>query len=155
MIRRSVGWLVGVFVVAAVITPGALAAKPTIERIDIDETAPDEFLTEECGVEVTTHVEGQVIVRTFEGDATGPVELVTINLALTATADGNTYMFRDVGADLVRSEPDGTLILMVIGQVPFAFTGVLIIDLETEEAILEPRHSLEEELEEACEVLTG
>jgi hypothetical protein len=155
MTRRSVGWLVGVFVVAALVTPGAMAAKPTMERIDIDETILDEFLTEECGVEVTTHVEGHVVIRTFDGEGTGPAELVTINIALTATADGNTYKFRDVGADLVRIEPDGTAILMIIGQVPFAFTGVLMIDLETDEAILEPQHSLEGELEEACEVLTG
>lgn len=155
MTRRSVGWLVGVFVVAALVTPGAMAAKPTMERIDIDETILDEFLTEECGVEVTTHLEGFVVIRTFDGEGTGPAELVTINIALTATADGNTFVFRDVGADLVRIEPDGTAILMVIGQVPFEFTGVLMIDLETDEAILEPRHSLEGELEEACEVLTG
>jgi hypothetical protein len=155
MTRRGVGWLVGAFVVAALMTPGAMAAKPTMERIDIDETALDEFLTEECGVEVTTHAEGFVIIRMFNGEATGPVELRTINIGLTATADGNTYVFRDVGADLVRIEPDGTLILMIIGQVPFAFTGVLMIDLETDEAILEPQHSLEEEVEEACEVLTG
>jgi hypothetical protein len=153
--RRGVAWLVGAFVVAALMTPGAMAAKPTMERIDIDETILDEFLTEECGVEVTTHVEGHVVIRTFDGEGTGPAELVTINIALTATADGNTYKFRDVGADLVRIEPDGTAILMIIGQVPFAFTGVLMIDLETDEAILEPQHSLEGELEEACEVLTG
>jgi hypothetical protein len=155
MTRRGVSWLVGVFVVAALITPGAMAAKPTMERFDIDETFVDEFLTAECGVEVTTHAEGHVIVRMFNGEATGPVELASINIGLTATAGGNTYVFRDVGADLVRIEPDGTLILMIIGQVPFAFTGVLIIDLETDEVILEPQHSLEEELEEACDVLTG
>ena len=39
--------------------------------------------------------------------------------------------FRDVGADVVRIEPDGTATLMIIGQVPFDFTGVLKIDLET------------------------
>jgi hypothetical protein len=155
MTRRGVRWLSAVFVVAALIAPGAMAAQPTIERFDVDESFPDEFLTKECGVEVTVHAEGHFILRTFDGEATGPAELRTINIALTATADGNTYAFRDVGADLVRIEPDGTAILMITGQIPFAFTGLLKIDLETGEAILEPQRSREKEVEEACAVLTG
>jgi hypothetical protein len=155
MTRRGVSWLAGVVVLAALFTPWAVAAQPTMERLDIDESFPDEFLTEACGVQVTTHAEGHIIVRTFDGEGTGPAELTTISIGLTASADGNSYRFRDVGADLVRIEPDGTAILMITGQVPFSFTGVLKIDLETGEAILEPQHSLEEELDEACEVLTG
>ena len=31
--------------------------------------------------------------------------------------------------DLVRVESDGTVILMVVGQVPFDFTGVLKVNL--------------------------
>ena len=132
-----------------------MAAQPIMERVDVDESFLDEFLTKECGVEVTVHAEGHLIFRLFDGEGTGPAELRTINIALTATADGNTFVFRDVGADLVRIEPDGTAILMIIGQVPFEFTGVLKIDLETGEAILEPKHRRGGELDEACDVLTG
>jgi hypothetical protein len=39
------------------------------------------------------------------------------------------------------------------GKVPFAFNGVLKIDLETGEAILEPRDIGAEELAKACAVL--
>jgi hypothetical protein len=141
--------------VALVASSTASAAKPTIERFDIDESEPDAFLTAACGVAVTTHARGHVIIRTFEGDETGVARVLTVNLALTATAGGNTDRFRDVGADLTRIEPDGTAILMIIGQVPFGFTGVLKIDLETGDAILEPKHTLEERLDEACEVLTA
>jgi hypothetical protein len=155
MTRRGVTLLACVFVVAALITPSAMAAPPTMERLDIDESFPDEFLSEACGVEVTTHARGRINFRMFSGEGTGPAELTTINIGLTASAGGNTYRFRDVGADLVRIEPDGTAILMIIGQVPFEFAGLLKIDLETGEAILEPQHSLEEELERACEVLTA
>ena len=154
MTRRGVSWLAGVVLAAALITPSAMAAKPTMERLNIDETLPDEFLTEACGVQVTTRAKGHIIIRTFDGEGPGPAELTTINIGLTASAGGNFYRFRDVGADLVRIEPDGTAILMIIGQVPFEFMGVLKIDLETGEAILEPQHSLEEELDQACEVLT-
>jgi hypothetical protein len=45
--------------------------------------------------------------------------------------------------------------LLISGQVPFAFAGVLKIDLETGEAILEPRDRSEEQLAKACAVLTG
>jgi hypothetical protein len=155
MTRRSViAWLTGILVVAAVVAPGASAGKPTIERIDIDETTPDPFLTEACGVSVTTRARGHLIVRTFSGDGAGPAEITTLNIALTAMAGDNTYTFRDVGADHIQVRPDGTAILMIIGQVPFEFTGVLKIDLASGEAILEPHHSLEGRLEEACAALT-
>ena len=70
-------------------------------------------------------------------------------------SEDNTYRFRDVGADLFRVEPDGTAILMIVGQVPFGFAGALKIDLETGEAILEPQHSLEGNVEEACAALAA
>jgi hypothetical protein len=156
MSRRSIGTcLVGLLVAAALVAPSAFAAQPTFERIDIDESFDDDFLTEECGVPVTTRAEGQVTLRVFGGEATGAAELNTINIALTATSGDNTYRFRDVGADLVRVEPDGTAILMIIGQVPFGFAGVLKIDLETDEVILEPQHSLEGNVEKACAALTA
>ena len=72
-----------------------------------------------------------------------------------ATAGDNVVRFRDMGANVERIEPDGTAILMLIGQLPFAFSGVLKIDLETGDAILEPQHSTEESLDAACATLTG
>jgi hypothetical protein len=104
---------------------------------------------------VRTRAEGHITLRTFDGGGTGAVELTTINVGLTARAGDNTYRSRDVGADLLRVEPDGTAILMIVGQVPFGFTGVLKIDLETGEAILEPQHSLEGNVEKACAALTA
>ena len=155
MAKRAVAWLVGLTALAALLASGAMAGKPVLQRIDVDETTPDPFLTAECGVAVTTHAEGHVITRTFTGGGTGPAVVRTINIGLTATAGGNVYRFRDVGADVERIEPDGTAILMIIGQLPFDFTGVLKIDLETGEAILEPQHSTAENLEKACATLTG
>ena len=153
--RRVIAWLAATMTVTAVLATGAAAAQPTIERFEVDESFPDDFLTEACGVPVTTSARGHVILRTFSGDGTGPVELRTLNISLTATAGDNVYRFRDVGADLVRVEPDGTAILMIVGQVPFGFTGALKIDLATGETILEPQHSLEGRVEEACEKLTA
>lgn len=154
-IRRLAGAVAFGAVVSIGVAPSAFAAKPTIERFDIDETFDDDFLTEECGVPVTTRAQGHITVRTFEGGGTGVAELRTLNIALTAMSGDNTYTVRDVGADLLRVEPDGTAILMIIGQIPFWFAGVLKIDLETGEAILEPHHSLEGDLDEACAALTA
>ncbi len=156
MTRRAlIAWLVGVIALGALVAPGALAGKPAFERITIDESALDPFLTDACGVPVTTRAQGHITTRTFAGGGTGPAVVTTINVALTATAGDNVFRFRDVGADVERIEPDGTAILMIVGQIPFAFTGVLKIDLETGEAILEPHHSIEERLETACAVLTA
>jgi hypothetical protein len=85
----------------------------------------------------------------------GPTELVSVNVGLTATADGRTFRFRDVGSDLTRVTPDGTLVLKVSGQVPFQFAGVLKIDLETGEAIMEPKDRSAKQLARACAVLAG
>jgi hypothetical protein len=69
----------------------ASAGPPTIERVfDIDDTFPDEFLTDACGVPVTTNAQGHEIVRTYSGDGTGPAEVFTLKIALTATAGDNT-----------------------------------------------------------------
>lgn len=152
--KAVITWLTGLLVLGALVAP-ASAAQPSLERIEIDETFEDEFLSEACGVPVTTRVAGHIIVRTFAGGGTGPAELRTLNLGFEATAGDNTFRFRDVGADLVRIEPDGTAILMIIGQVPFGFTGVLKIDLETGEAILEPQHTTDDRVARACAVLTG
>jgi hypothetical protein len=100
-------------------------------------------------------VQGHVILREFAREGTGLVALNTLNLGITATAGERTFRLRDVGGDLVRIEPDGTAVLYITGQVPFEFAGVLKIDLETEEAFLEPRDRSEEQLARACKFLTG
>jgi hypothetical protein len=153
--RCLTGWVISVLALLGVLSPGVAAgAAPTIERIPVDDTVVDEELSEACGVEVTVRARGAITVRTFE-DGTGVAEVRTINVGVTATADGRVFRFRDVGADVTRIEPDGTAVLLVTGQVPFAFAGALMIDLETGEAILEPHDRSEEQLAAACAALTG
>ena len=121
------------------------------EVIQVNETFADEFLTEECGVPVTTTATGRVTVFTFNG--TVLQEMTTLNISLVATAGDNQARFRDVGIDQVRVQPDGTVILSIVGQVPFEFTGVLKLNLETGEAILEPHHEVD--TTRVCERLTA
>jgi hypothetical protein len=54
---------------------------------------------------------------------------------------------------LIRVAPDGTAILTTTGQVPLEFIGVLKIDLDTGDAILEPHHFYD--IEQICEQLTA
>jgi hypothetical protein len=154
--RRSTGWVMGVLVLAGLVWAGlAAGAPPTTERIDVDETFVDEELSEACGVTVTVTLLGHVTIRTFSGEGTGVAQVNNISIGATATAGDNTFRFRDVGADVVQIKPDGTLVLLITGQVPFAFAGVLKIDPETEEVILEPRDRSEQQLAKACTALTG
>jgi hypothetical protein len=153
--RCPAGWFAGVLVAVGMLGAGAASgAAPTFERIDVDDTFADEFLSQECGVDVTTTVRGHVTLRTFSREK-GLVQLNTLNLAITATGDDQTFRFRDVGADQLQVKPDSTLVLSIIGQVPFDFAGVLKINPDTEEVILEPKDSSEEQLAKACRFLTG
>ena len=79
----------------------------------------------------------------------------TINIGVTATADGRTFRFRDVGADVARVQPDGSVVLLISGQVPFFFAGALKIDPETEEVLLEPKDRSEAQVAKACRALAG
>ena len=139
---------------SGVVSAGAAGA-PTIERFVVDRSQPDPGLTAACGVPVTTHVQGHVIVRIFSSGGTGPVDLVTISLAVTATAGDNAYRFRNVGMDSTHVGPDGTTIFLSTGQLPFEWTGALKLDLATGEAILEPGHTTEGKIDEACAALTA
>ena len=152
--RCRVGLLSGVLVACGLAAGPATGAAPTFERIDVDDTFADEDLSEECGVDVTTRVRGQVILRAFSGEK-GLLQLNTLNLAVTVSSGENSYRFRDVGADHLQQNPDGSLVLSIIGQVPFGFTGVLKINPETEEVILEPHHSIEDRVDDACAALTA
>jgi hypothetical protein len=152
--RRTSGVLValGGLLVVVLGATAAAAQAPEKEVIQVDDTFEDEFLSEACGVEVTTTITGRVTVFTFP-DGTVLQELTTLNLAIVATAGDNQARFRDVGIDQVRVQPDGTVILSIVGQVPFGFTGVMKIDLETGEVILEPHHIVD--TTRVCELLTA
>jgi hypothetical protein len=156
MRRYRTSGLLAILGALLTVTLGATAAAaqaPVKETIRIDERVPDPFLTEACGVPVTTTATGRVTMFTFPDRPVGPQNLTTLNIALVATAGDNQIRFRDVGIDLLRVQPDGTVILSVVGQVPFEFTGVLKTNFDTGEVILEPHHTLD--TTRACELLTA
>ena len=152
--RRTSGVLavLGGLLVVVLGATAAAAQAPVKEVIQVDDTFEDEFLTEECGVDVTTTITGRVTIFTFP-DGRVLQDLTTLNLEVVFTAGDNQIRVRDVGIDQVRVQPDGTVILSIVGQVPLGFTGVLKINPETEEVILEPHHVVD--IEEFCARLTA
>ena len=152
--QRTTGVLavLGALLVVVLGATAAAAQAPEKEVIQVDEMFVDEGLSEECGVEVTVTSTGRVTVFTFP-DGSVLQELTTLNLETVFTAGDNQIRVRDVGIDQVRVAPDGTVILSIVGQVPLGFTGVLKLNLETEEVILEPHHVVD--IAEVCAQLTA
>jgi hypothetical protein len=154
MRSRALVALLLALVAVAVLAPSAPGAKPQTVVVNIDDSGPDDFLTAECGVPVTFHAVGRVTLRTFvPNGAAGPLQVNTVNVAVTVSSGDNSYRFRDVGADHLQQKPDGSLVLSIIGQLPFDFTGVLKIDPETGDVLHEPSHSIEDRLDDACAAL--
>jgi hypothetical protein len=153
--QRTTGVLavLGALLVVVLGATAAAAQAPVKEVIPIDEMFDDEFLTEACGVPVTTTITGRITHFTYPDRPVGLQELFTVNVDVVATAGDNQIRVRNVGADVVRVAPDGTAIITTTGQVPFEFTGVLKINLDTDEVILEPHHFVD--IEAVCEQLTA
>jgi hypothetical protein len=156
MTRRRTGGVLAVLGALLVMVFGATAAAaqaPEREVISVEDQFVDEDLAQECGVdEVNVTVTGRVILFTFP-DGTVLQDLTTINLEVVWSAGDNEVRVRDVGIDQVRVQPDGTVILSIVGQVLFQFTGVLKINDETGEVILEPHHFFD--IEDVCAQLTA
>jgi hypothetical protein len=143
--------LLGALLAVVLGATGAAAQAPVKEVTPIDDTFDDQFLTEACGVPVTTTATGRITTFTFDGVVLQ--EMTTVSVSFVASAGDNQARFRDVGIDQVRVQPDGTVILSIVGQVPFDFTGVLKIDLDTGDVILEPHHDVD--TTRVCERLTA
>jgi len=140
---------------------GVDAGKPEFERISVNDSGVDAFFSNLCGFQVIATNVGHITVRTSSDRTVGAVAVVTLNVQTTLSANGNEYTFRNVGADVLRITPEGELILSIIGQSPptsdivrsaFSFTGVLKINLSTDE-VVEPQHSTEGDLNDVCATL--
>lgn len=151
---RSAAWSLALAALVSVsLAQSAWAVgPPEMETITFSDTFEDEFLTEECGVDVTTSFSGRITFISFPDQPIGPQDIRSVHTNFIATAGDNSVRFNDVGIDMVRVEPDGLVVLMVVGQLPFDFTGVLKIDLTTGEAILEPHHIVD--TTRVCHLLT-
>ena len=153
--RQVTVYVVGVLLLAGLAGPAAgLGAAPTFERITVDDSFVDEELSAECGVPVTGTATGHVTLREF-GEDSALVAVNSISISIVLSSGDRTFRLRDVGADVARVNQDGTVVLLITGQVPFFFAGALIIDTETEEVILEPKDRSDAQIARACKALAG
>jgi hypothetical protein len=152
--RLAVASLLGLvtLLVMALAPAAGAGGKPVMETITFTETFEDEELSDACGVDVTTTISGRITFFEYPDRPVGPQDLTSVHVDFVAMTGDNTVRFKDVGIDVVQVRPDGTVILMVVGQVPFGFTGVLMINLTTDEVILEPVHVVD--TTRACRLLT-
>ena len=152
--RLAVASLVGLIAVLVVaLAPAAGAGgKPVMETITFTDTFEDEELSDACGVDVTTTISGRITSFEYPDRPVGPQDLTSVHVDFVAMTGDNTVRFKDVGIDVVQVRPNGTVILMVVGQVPFEFTGVEKVNLTTGEVIHEPVHVVD--MTRACRLLT-
>ncbi|MEO5884740.1 MAG: hypothetical protein ABIQ58_04410 [Candidatus Limnocylindrales bacterium] len=123
--RRTIRILAMAAMGLGLLTSPVSAAKPQTERIVVDESFADTFLTDECRVPVTTQITGHITLRLFTDGNGDPVREVN-NYALTAryTSASASIVAKDVGVDRITYLPDGSLIRVVIGNVQsFAAPG--------------------------------
>lgn len=116
--HRIVRVLAAAIVVTLAVTGPALAGKPQMEKIPVDETFVDDFLSEACGAEVSVHFYGHFIIRVFTDADGNPVREVN-NYAFSnrfSSAHGSVFA-KDVGADRITYLDDGSLIQVIIGSV--------------------------------------
>ena len=132
--------ILGALLVVALGVTAAAAAPPERETIPFSFTGPFDLLTDACGIDVTVNASGSFTVLTFP-DGTGPLELVVASIDFLAIAGDNQVLLRNAGIDLVRAEPDGTVILMSTGVFGVVFSGSIKTNLTTGEIILEPQHT--------------
>lgn len=108
----------------------AIAAKPVIETVPVDETN-----VINCkGFEVNESVEGTIKIRSFFENGEIVREIVTFSLVHTFTNPdtGESVSSPDVGVDFVRIAEDGSVTVMIIGIVG-RFTvpgeGLIVADI--------------------------
>lgn len=103
---------------AAMVAAPVSAGKPQMVKVPVNDLFVDEFLTEACGVEVTTQVTGHFIIRLFTNAAGDPVrEVNNYALSVRFASDSASIFAKDVGVDRVTYLADGSLIQVIIGSV--------------------------------------
>jgi hypothetical protein len=116
---RHIARVLGLALLGTMLVAGpASAAKPTMERIIVNDVFVDDFLSEACGTEVTVMITGSVIFRNWL-DADGNDVRAVNNYALTDTFSSvnGSVRAKDVGADRVTLNEDGSITVIIIGNV--------------------------------------
>jgi hypothetical protein len=126
-----------------------------VETKEFSGTFVSPFLTPACGVEVTIHYSGTQRIMTFPDRPVGPTDVTVDHFVWRATAGTNEVRFENVGTEVTRVEPDGTITFTVTGHHPpvnLEITGVIKSNKDTDEIIMES-HKVSDP-ERLCQLLT-
>ena len=117
MLRRIALILASALLAIGVFASPAAAGKPLIDRVDIDESFRDDFLSEVCGTDIWVDVTGHAIFRIY-GDVNDPIrELNTFAIRRTIYSANGSISTVDVGPDRVWYNDDGSIDLFVTGNI--------------------------------------
>ena len=126
----------------ALALPGSALARPSIDRIDLNDPALDAeesaFASELCGFPVIANYAGHILVKTLDRAGPGTVALTVYGMRIDYRnpANGAVYKARDIGPDRVYVK-DGVLFVAVTGRSEggTGVVGVVKINLETGEVV--------------------
>jgi hypothetical protein len=111
--------VIGLGVAAALLLAAPVSAgKPVLERVPIDDLFVDDFLSAECGAEITAHVTGHINFRVWLDDDGAPIrELNNYALSVHWTSEHGSLGAKDVGVDRVTYQADGSIVNVIVGNV--------------------------------------
>jgi hypothetical protein len=109
----------GLALLGAVLVVGPVsAAAPQTERIPIDDTFVDDFLSAACETEVTVHETGHIALRTWTDAAGNQVRaLNTYALTDTFSSVNGSVAAKNVGPDRISFLDNGNIIILTIGNI--------------------------------------
>ncbi len=135
-------------ILALALAGPVLAAKPTIEIIDVSDPAREAGfeadLLKFCGFAVDVEATGHVIVHQFDGNPR-LVEINNYRMFETFSANGKTLVVRpDSGPDVIWVGSDGHLYIALVGR-SVTGSGVIgrtVFDITTLELVSSNGHDL-------------
>jgi hypothetical protein len=160
---RKVVLILAAAVLALALAAPALAAKPFMEVISLDDPVAEAewsaILTQECGAPISADFEGTVTLHLFtdgQGDFKREIDKYWIRDTFTNTETGASVLLKDVGPDIIWIGRDGILYVAVTGR-SLTGTGVIgrtVINGETGEVISSSGKVVGSIAEQVCPLLT-
>ena len=152
--KRIIPLLALVATFSGLAVPSASAAGPTVTQITINEQFTGQFLADACGYlgPVTILVQGHATVLEFADPGRAPVFVNPVHFLVTYLVNGTGVTVREIGGNVARLTPDG--LVQVSGGQSLQFTGVIKVNTDTGEVLLEPHHSLDAQVTEVCALYT-
>ncbi|HUG49297.1 MAG TPA: hypothetical protein VMP67_12920 [Candidatus Limnocylindria bacterium] len=159
--RLSSIWLA--FLLCVLVAAPALAAKPFMETIDLDnpddEAFYSELFTSACGAPIAADIWGSVRIKVFtdqEGNFKRQINKWFIRIRLTNTETGTSILIKDVGPDILWLDKNGDLLVAITGRsvTGSGVIGRVVVNLTTNEVVSESGKPLGDWVENGCGALT-